>query len=149
LILTLNYLALPSLTWYYLVLPSLTWYFLALLVAARGPALGGDEEDGREEVPGALPHKLHGDTQEVPRHGTYSEVPVFSLVCRVADRIHVYVNPDPGLDFFRVAFRKVPVHEMKVKKIPDRGPDPGTPKMWMKCRSGSATPLMVLTVQRT
>jgi hypothetical protein len=43
----------------------------ALLVAPGGSALGGDEKDGGAQVPGALAHQLHGDTQEVPRRGMY------------------------------------------------------------------------------
>ena len=41
----------------------------AELVAAAHPALGRDEEDGREEERGAQPHQLHRGPQTVPRRG--------------------------------------------------------------------------------
>ena len=42
-----------------------------MLVAPAHPALGGDEEDGGEEVSRAQPYQLHRDTQAVPRSGMY------------------------------------------------------------------------------
>ncbi len=44
-------------------------------MAPGGSALGGDEKDGGPQVPGALTHQLHRDTQEVPRRGMYSLTP--------------------------------------------------------------------------
>ena len=42
-----------------------------MLVATAHPTLGGNEEDGWEEVGGAEPYQLHRDTQAVPRSGMY------------------------------------------------------------------------------
>ena len=41
----------------------------AELVAATHPALGGDEEDGRQEECGAQSHQLHRDTETVLSSG--------------------------------------------------------------------------------